>query len=313
MNDTINFSPTMGLCGKYKLQVMKNGKVVRETELFPNLITNLGMNNYASTTCSLLTQYCQIGTGNTPPAFTDTALAAYKSSSNGGGAAGTLAYVDSVNRYMVVPHTYTFTAPAAAGNISEVGVGSQSASGGLFSRALILDSEGNPTTITVLSDEDLIVTYMLYVKQPTQDFTGTLGATSYTIRIANADLVGWGDSNPPTWGWSTYVAGVIRTHSSAKSTYTGTIGAITSRPTGIIQSGNGIASVADTYTPGTFTRTSTTTFPTGGASATLQSFLFSIGPAVWQMEISPTIVKSSSQTLKLGANITWARDAGPPP
>lgn len=55
-----------------------------------------------------------------------------------------------------------FTSPrgAAAGNVSEISAGfSNNKYTKGFTRALILDTSGNPTTITVLADEVLIVTY----------------------------------------------------------------------------------------------------------------------------------------------------------
>ncbi len=87
---------------------------------------------------------CMVGSGNAAPAETDTALQARASTSN--------INVQSNNsnvspRYGWRRRTFRFAAGAAAGNLSEVGVGWTTTA--VFSRALILDGSGNPTTITV--------------------------------------------------------------------------------------------------------------------------------------------------------------------
>ena len=67
---------------------------------------------------------------------------------------------------------------------------------GAVLRALILDGGGSPTTLTILSDETLDVTYTIRVYPPTTDVTGsiTLDGVSYgyTIRPCNVSTSGTG-------------------------------------------------------------------------------------------------------------------------
>jgi len=53
----------------------------------------------------------------------------------------------------------TFARGAAAGNISELSTGTSANNTSVLARALVRDDMGNPTTITVLSDEVLTVTW----------------------------------------------------------------------------------------------------------------------------------------------------------
>src|SRR5690606_36950343 len=57
----------------------------------------------------------------------------------------------------------------AAGNLLEIGIQHTSASGPLWSRALILDGQGDPTTITVLPDDFLTCYYTLRIMIPKED------------------------------------------------------------------------------------------------------------------------------------------------
>lgn len=67
-----------------------------------------------------------------------------------------------------------FDKGAAKGNIAELGVGSNTQGNPLWSRSLVLDKKGNPTTITVLDDEFLTVTYEVRRYVNTQVIISTL-------------------------------------------------------------------------------------------------------------------------------------------
>src|SRR5690606_8917143 len=103
--------------------------------------------------------------------------------------------------YTWMRKTFRFAAGVATGNLSEVGI-SWLTTGALFSRALILDSGGLPTTITVLADEVVDVTYEFRIMAKTDDetgsvtFTGSIGGTyDWTMRsvsvATNSNNNGW--------------------------------------------------------------------------------------------------------------------------
>lgn len=66
-------------------------------------------------------------------------------------------------------HVFRFAAGAVVGNISEVGLanmGNSNPSQPIVTRALIRDSSGNPTTISVSASEQLVVTHTLKITVP---------------------------------------------------------------------------------------------------------------------------------------------------
>ena len=67
-----------------------------------------------------------------------------------------------------------FDKGAAKGNISEIGVCDNDGGSPLWSRSLILDKSGNPTSITILDDEYLTVTYELRRYVSTETVTTTI-------------------------------------------------------------------------------------------------------------------------------------------
>lgn len=132
----------------------------------PNLILNSGIARATSdsagiTSDSLLTN-CLVGTGTGAPLVTDTELQSpLATSPNGVRQSGTYSYdsgADEITTTTVM--RYTFALGAVVGNLSEIGIRPSSVSN-LFSRALIVDGSGDPTTITVTADDQLIVDYTL--------------------------------------------------------------------------------------------------------------------------------------------------------
>lgn len=163
-----------GVSGRYKLVVRKavgelqteNDPVVRETPWFSNMIVDTGLEAMA-TTCPFF--YCGVGTGNAAPAVTQTNLISpYPNASAPSRAflsreaSGT--QVSTAPYYWWDTYKYTFTSGQVVGNMSEVALfSSSSSSADMFSRELIRDYAGNPTTISVLSDEYLEVRYELRI------------------------------------------------------------------------------------------------------------------------------------------------------
>lgn len=144
-----------------------------ETYQAPNLVLDSGIAIATAggngITSNLLLTNCVVGTGATPPAVTDTALVSQLAvSPNGVMQSGTYSY-DEIGDDLsaVTVMRYTFAIGAVVGNISEIGI-RPSGQTNLFSRALIVDGGGSPTTITVTASDQLIVDYTL---------TGTISRT----------------------------------------------------------------------------------------------------------------------------------------
>lgn len=301
------------VAGKYSIQVLKaDGSVKHDTGWFDNLITDGGLDALATNVN--FARYCQVGSGSTIPSNGDTALASRIASVdkgtgwcsiNNSGAASSSPY------YQYQRIVYTFSAGVATGNISEVGVGWAS-TGSLFSRALILDTYGNPTTITVLSDEQLIVTYEFryYPIETDQTgsvtFSGNIGGTyNWTLRPALASTVKSQYVYPNTW----YVAAPMSLATGYNSTlYAGTnsIAILTSEPHPSIGKQD-ISAAIGSYTAGTYTISLTLSASTSQANINIASMLVLWGPTCIQIGFSPAIPKTSSDTLSIVLTRSWGR------
>lgn len=150
-----------------------------------------------------------VGSGTTPPAVTDTSLELFVagSAAQQGGVIPNVVNATVFPRYVTRAIKKRFNGAALGGApLTEVGVALTTdvgvvpnASTPLASRALIRDAEGNPTSITVLADEYLDVTYEMTV-YALDGVTGTLSINidgtveefGYEIRpIAMNNLTAW--------------------------------------------------------------------------------------------------------------------------
>ena len=300
----------MGLSGRYTLikgSAERGEQVVAE---FDNLITNGGLNRMGSTSNPLFLNFCQVGIGSTTPAFTDTVLAnRHASHSSIEETVHTLAtmetpYVQTVRRYRFNVGVFNNTV------LSEVGIGWASV-GSLFSRALILDSEGNPSTLTLLNDEYLDVVYTLRLYVPLSDVTGTVNISgtdyNYTLRASRATT--WGSATGANLGNIDFrvIKDVVG--------YSGNIQA--SIWTNLNPSGTGSSFTTDTTTA-SYLGGFTNTFPKVIAGLNSCNFVgglvsvkFDIGSQatdiIFQIQFVPAIPKTSSQVLELVFAVTWGR------
>lgn len=269
----------------------------RQLADFPNLVTDGGLERMA--TASDWLTFCRVGTGATAPAVTDTALATQVASasvlSSSTGTAATAPY------YSFKTGTYRFAAGVAAGNLSEVGVGWLATVSGLFSRALILDSGGSPTTITVLSDEILDVTYQFRTYPPAADTAGsvTLDGVVYSY-AGRAALV----TSSSAWPVPMQAGGA-----NTITVYDGAIGAVTGSPSGT-SSSSPAPTVADVaYSSGSRIRSVTLTWglTAGNLAGGIQSIKYNHGFACYQIQFTPKIPKDATKTLSLTVSHSWAR------
>lgn len=272
---------------------------VRKLAEFDNLITTNGANLLGNS--SPLT-FCLVGTGNTPPTVADTSLQSFISSTSSTNFTNLGA--SSVSPYFgTTTIQYNFPIGTATGNLSEVGIGQTGSNTNLFSRALILDGGGSPTTITVLSSEALYVTYQLNQYVPLTDVTGTIVIASvsygYTLRGANATGTQWAYRNGDAGGVN--FCAVLD----------GAIGAITTIPAGTESFDDSISN--NSYSVGSFTLSGTATFGltkgnfgTGIASALVAFGTNNASRGNYQIGFSPTIPKDASHVLTLSFSTTWA-------
>lgn len=185
----INLQANLKLQGEYNIVVKRDNETISETGWFKNLILDQGLDRIG-TQGNVAISYAQIGSGTTPPNASDTSLQTYVAGSQSNPTATSYTNSGSPDYYGLLTYTFTFTQGSVVGTMGEVGVGWTNTSGNLFSRALILDGSGNPTTISLTSIDQLVVYYRLRIYPPTVDVTGsvTIGSTpyNYTVRACRA-------------------------------------------------------------------------------------------------------------------------------
>lgn len=179
---------SVGVAGFYTF--LLNGVPVFESEC-KNLITNFGWDKlFTAAGGALATNgtVLQVGTGNTAPAVTDVALAAFLAQVAGPNTGTLTSGTDTNGAYAGTRLSYAFSIGAVVGNVAEVGLKLETADGSISSRSLVKDAGGNPATIVVTSMDQLTVIYELrYYRQPI-DSSGSVTVagvpTTYLFRTA---------------------------------------------------------------------------------------------------------------------------------
>lgn len=292
----------LAMRGEYRARALKGGEVVRDSGWVPNLITNTGLDGIGTQSCNI--GYCSVGLGNTTPAFTDSTLNAYDQTATWSnrveGNSGSPDYVK------MLTFTYLFPIQGSAKNYAEVGVGPDAGGLSLFSRALIVDVGGAPTTFTVLAGEQLEVTYRLwhYPILTDQSSTVTISGTSYTVTVrpSNVDNNSAGASFFNNTNWS----GIFLLVSD-----TG-LGPINSAPSG---SSPKAPSAIGPYVSGQYYRDLTWNWSTTEANMNINA-LYNLGINLasggtlghtYQVGMSPAIPKDNTKTLSLTFRVSWGR------
>lgn len=305
--------------GRFTMHAHKvdaDGNIVSTRKLaeFDNLITNGGLDCLGG--AGYPARACIVGTGNTPEAVTDNTMETPIAVTSTWSSNAAFTYDGSPNYAVHMKETLRFGTGVAAGNLTEVGMtrgisSSFTTTTPLFSRSLIKDGSGNPITVTVLSDEVLDVTYELIIYPPA-DVTGTLSMTIEGVATDFTYLIRPASVSSPNWqiSPSSNVAFKASKDSFGYNTSGGvsTIGAaaLTGYPSGGSNSAwGGVTPASYTngnyYVDGTYSLTLTT------GNFAIKSFVFWWWSLFFQMEITPAMTKTSSQTFDITMRLSWNR------
>lgn len=298
-------SNTTTIAGRYRIDAVnaETGAVRELAPWFDNLILDAGLNRIG---IGGVTGLCSVGSGATAPVETDTGLVSTVASTStintqSTGTQGSAPYFGWFRQ------TYRFAAGAAAGNLAEVGVGWTV--GSLFSRSLIKDTNGNPTTITVLSNEFLDVTYELRIYPPASDatFTCVVGGVTHNCVLRAADVTYLYSWYPDIRTSAATFGNVAAGGSQAVRIYNGPLGTTVQRPSGTGAYATAVAKNA--YANNSYTITGTATFDlnTGNLAGGVTSMVIDSVIGTYQCSFSPAIDKTASKTMALNFSITWAR------
>lgn len=291
---------TVGYEGWFQLTVRdaKTLRVKRELPPFKNLVLDQGLERLGTASAG---QGCQVGAGNSAPTNTQTGLDVFIARttnrvSNQDGAQPSPPY------FGWSTFTFRFAAGTAAGTLREIGI-DWAAGNNLFSRALIVDVNGNPASITVLSDEVLDVTYQIrmYPDLTTGAYVVDVGGVSTTFTVTPANL-----TSASYWGTGILSAAGFY-HANSFYGTNGSPGPITGEPSGV---GAGSASCgAQAYVPGSRKRTITAAYDlnNGNVAGGISAAWAWTNKGSYQFSIVPAIPKTSDRVLTLTFELAWGR------
>lgn len=293
---------------------------------FENLITNYGLNLIGTAAPS----YAAVGTGTASPSASDTQL---QSEIVNAPASLNMLLTPAnwpTTQYCSYAATTRFDAGTAAGNLAEVGVGDLQYDAvnmkyfiATYSRARIVDGSGDPTTITVLPDEVLDVTYELrHYLYPWEDSsddvdtTLTLSGVSYDIKMRPLNV------NSSDWAckWNaTLQAPGSFFYTGIDSSTPVSLSGVTDSAMSNIGGGNILYSTPAAYVDNSYTRKGT--FTAGLSELNFTYGISGLGmytcnpgagssvhlAALWQATVTPAIPKDDTKILSFGVSYSWAR------
>lgn len=313
--------PPAALSGQFRVVVSEDAageRVKHDTGFFDNLITDVGMNRVGTVTTQSLSSVNSfhslcgrfvVGSGSNTPAFTDTALVAPVAFASADPVLDSESSSYTRGWYEIAVR-HQFGQGQAAGNLSEIGIQHTSLSGPLWSRALILDGAGNPTTITVLADDFLTCYYTLRIMIPQEDAVFNIDVdydddgivpTVVTARPLQAD------SSGPVSGWG------LQTAATSLRAYLQFYSGGLAVPTAINPLGSAIGVQTSTFTVVPYVTDSHQRFltRTNGLnehnSQELRTAQIAALMGYWQVEFDPPLQKDNTQTMQLTFGYSWAR------
>ena len=312
----------MGMAGEFRAVVKRaDGSTKIDTGYQKNLILNQGLDFFGGGNGTNMMAHCVIGSGNSQPVYTQNKLDTAIKGVSGSDYSTKYDYNASTDGSLYKTNKvrkYSFTELNNV-NISEVGLAStyiDATTYFLCTRALIKDSQGNPTTITVLSGEILEIYYKLWAVFDTTDKTGIInlldgvgGSTAYNYKTRLSDV---GSSE-----WRAgYVVSLFGPAPSSAYLFNSSgvdLSAITTSPSG------GSFSASDCsvrqYEKGSYKKLHTFIFDISTANANNRILLILLYGMRWQVRFGSVaddspIVKNNTQTLSIPVEVSWGRYEG---
>ena len=310
----------VGLLGEVQVVVKRaDGSVKLDTGFFPNVITNLGLDAIGNNIDIM--QYCAIGTGNVEPKETDTGLVAYIDNGVYFMESHTDTYDPKVTDYYKCSRTKGFSFSGLSNvNISEVGLVStpDKSTHRTYTRTLIKNSAGSPTTITVLDGEILELQYRLWQVFDIRDKKAVVNAmidgvsVPYNVTVRAAGVGGTNLGN--SWSHKYAVGNGIEYQGNNNHHYsTQKLGAITGGPA------SPTLPITDVkwkpYSPSTYKRSFTISNSITEANMAIRSILLFTGLGAYQIEFGTVdgdlpITKTNEDIFRVEFELSWGRYQG---
>ncbi len=332
---TLNCGFNIGFGGVFIVDLIdaKSGRIKEHYE-FPNLITDLGLDEIAQGASNLF-NFLGVGTSAVAPDVSDTALGGEIIRINTTGGHDGLATDDGPitgsdgpldTLYWFKRFVRLFEEDEANGNLAELGWFQDSSGGVMTVRSLFKDDGGTPIVITKTSAEQLRVIYELRSFPPVGE-NPPLGNPHSQFNSGTIDLKGveysWTGSainvHGETWGWFGGI-GMVATPMQALRVQLGPSGSNIINPTGSSsdftpQNISDILTI-DSYVVGTFERTmlaewATSSVNFGSTGIRMFTVRASNNPNSnnqhFQLRISGSIPKTASDRLRVNFTITVDR------
>ncbi len=288
----------IGVKGEYQVQVLNaEQEVTQDSGLRPNMILDSFFEiTKLITPFAVNGNYLRVGTGTTPPQPTDTTLQNTLASSYAQSSNNTTRTFENGTWSVTLNSTFQFPLGSVVGNISELGYYLNGMpTNTVQTRALITDANGNPTTITVTSQEQLIVTYKITVSGVDVDYTGTvnIGGTTHNWLARRAwwfnitlneilSLRGSMNSGASAWGVpSTLGAAGVNISTSVSTASLGTI---------MLSPSEGVVGVVKEGVTANINQGNTV----GGIQC-----IGGVSSGGWKFEFNPPIPKDNTKTFSL--------------
>lgn len=315
----ILLNSTVGVKGEFTLTVRKNNIVTKQIT-FPNIITDYGINRLAYNSQS---NWAHVGTGTTPPTVNDAQLEALVASTTATSAdpLGSVIGVDVDPGWPFRRRiNYEFPVGTFDGTkiITEVGI-SEGETENLFSRALLEDTDGNPTSLLVLSDEILTITYARYTYLVLTDSNTVLNVdgvpttvTGRAVSLGNASCRGL-QGNPiyvlgnpqPVDGFPSIDTSFVL---STQTLYDQTDNSPCSMTVFSEQRGN--TGVRDAYIENSLIKTGSVFYEQTRGNLDgngIGSIVFLHGIGMWQFAFNPKIPKDTNTRITFSTSLSWGR------
>lgn len=271
-----------------------------------NVITDIGLDMIGSGGGFL--SYCHLGTGTNIETAGDTALQAFERKndtiqSSSTTAQGTAPYYGSKTI------VYRFDPPGSNKVYAEIGISKQTTTGNLFSRTRIKDGGGSNTTISVLANEYLDVTYQF------RNYPDALTLEEYIVDAYDIDFLASQVTASGIWGL--YLGGELTAVGGANHEWrayssNATIGSVTELPIAAQNSQEFGISVGS-YSSTTYNKNITYTAGLNNANVTggIGGAYFKTKYSQYQAIFVPVIPKNATKELSITLNYAWARAAIP--
>jgi len=291
----------------------------------PNLITNYGMDIITGTAVgsawlNVFSNTLHVGMGNTAPAYTDLVLENKRAAIVNGGSGNNTCVWDTANgnpRTLVMTRVYQFGVGAASGAITELGL-SPNTTGQITTHALFKDAFGDPTIVNVAADEQLVVTYRIYLvpNETVSTLIKTVNGTEYTLQMTWASLGNLYNASYLDYCNIPFTYQYINSSNSfpAVTAYynvTSGLGPVNGNPTGTPSTSytsSNCSVIAVEHVTGSYYIEAAITLGLNAANLTdIGAFLFQGNPFHHQIGISPRINKTSNDTIKFTARFTFSR------